>query len=244
MIICILGVFLGCTSSLFGQSAPSMAKTFYYKDGSVFRGRVLYDNYKSVLLKLATGDTIELAKDQIVLRQVKIKKDKFHFNKGVFVSANLGISVEPQVNLLIGYRLNEKYDLALGAGIHPLSRYTGGIYSLNTFYSLYAHGRKYFGREKSNRWYLFMNAGYSIGDNNDNGFFNDNIVKGGALFEPGLGIQFGSRKKIRYSLSLSQQFQYSSGEINATDFLFNTNVNVKHSSWNSRTVLKFGINFK
>lgn len=240
-IFILLTALLLC-STTYIEAQTKKSKTIYYDDGSVFVGNVISENDQQILLLATTGDTLHIDKNLIRGNRKKVRRPKFHYEKGPWAALNIGISPDFQSDLLVGYRLNAKYSFALGTGIRDIYSEANGIWNNSVFVPIYAYGRRYFGLEKNARPFVGLVAGYSFPVNS--GFsFNNHEFEGGATFEPGVGISFAARGKSRFVMSIGQNFQYSTGSNTETDILFNP-IEIEYKRWYSRTVFKIGVEFR
>lgn len=230
-----------------GQNALSEERIIYLNDGSVLIGTTLEEDLNRIVLVVSTGDTLHIDKSLIRTRLKKIKATKFHYTKGIFASIDLNLLAvynSNQIDLILGYRLNEKYALGIGVGAHTNSSNFNGIWPGNTFNPIYAYGRRYFALKMKNKPFIFMKAGYGFTRSPDFGWSNTQIKNDGGLYaQPGIGLNFASRNKFRIIMSLSQYFQYSSGEQHSFD-AFNNPVEVNYSGIHSEFTFKIGIEFR
>lgn len=241
-------IFLG-SNFLWAQETPINRHVISYDDGSLFIGNIVKSNQEETVVVVETGDSIHL--DNKRIRRLKVIKDnvvlkqrgKYFYKKGIFASFNMGSSFTEdgsgQIDLLIGYRLDERTAFGLGTGLHLNTKNTNSLWIQNDFTAVYAYGRRYFGGGNVAP-FIFGNFGYGFPIHGE--FFDNH--SGGVYAQPGVGLHFASRKKIRFITSLSGYIQHTKGSQNNRDFVFNTPIEVDYSIWYSRLMLKVGIEFK
>lgn len=239
--------FILCQLNLvLAQDDLSENRIIYLDDGSVLIGIVVEEELNQIVLVVITGDTLHI--DKSLTREMirKIKGPKFHYTYGLFASFDLDLlsgSDNHQVDLILGYRINEKYSVGIGVGSHTNNTYFNGLWTGNTFKPIYAYARRYIPLIMKNKPFIFMKAGYGFVRNSDFGWFNQFKYDGGAYAQPGIGLNFASRKKFRMIMSLSQYFQYSSGEQHSID-VFGNLVDFEYSGIRSQFTFKIGIEFR
>jgi len=236
LVLCALSAY---NTSLFSQENTTKV---FYQDGSIFIGRVISEDNDFMKLVIITGDTIALNKNLILQRPRKVKGPRFHYESGPFAAFNLGVASDAQLDLLLGYRVNNKYSVGIGTGLHPYYTTINGEFTDKLFIPIYGYGRKYLSDKGNIRPWLALSAGYSIGVE-DPWLFDDHDYNGGPMLEPAFGVTFNSRGKFRLTLSLAQNFQYSEGNFSRLDFIGNP-IEADYSVWHTRTVFKIGIEFR
>lgn len=249
MRITLIIISIICSFDLWAQLEMPIGTIVKYIDGSIFQGKVIKEDLSFITMKVTTGDTLQIRKifvkkrwetsEEVVLRD----RGKFHYKHGYFASFSLGQSLtrDPttQLNLLFGQRLNERYSVGVGTGLHFNSNVFNSVWRNNDFIPVYLYGRRYVNHTNSG---AFVSANIGYGFPNRNSFdFED--YGGGFYAEPGVGLHFASRSKIRYIISFSQYIQHTKGEDEFTDAFANP-FRLEYSTWFFRPVLKFGIEFK
>ncbi|MEM9886071.1 MAG: hypothetical protein AAF849_09275 [Bacteroidota bacterium] len=235
---------------IYGQDQTTDRTVVYYEDGSVFIGKLLREDDRFIHLILATSDTIAINKGFVKrsrhAQNVMIyQKGKFHFTKGIFATFSYGggFSFDHSTNetdLIVGTRLNSKYAVGAGIGIHSHSRTFGDFnWNIDNFIPLYLYGRYY---PWNSRVKLFADLKTGFGFSGDNTAFG-NEHTGGFMLEPGIGLNFAARRNFRFLLSLNQIIQNTSG----TDFSFDrfgNQVEIDYRIWYNRTVFKLMVEFR
>ncbi len=225
---------------------------FYYKDGSVFVGEIVEENFRNTRLLLVTGDTITL--DNYFVKRswrdlLSFPNGKFHFTKGFFISYWQGgaiaganqFSASTHTEMILGYRFNAQWALGGGLGIYSnevgLDPVTNGFRTQDaSCFNFYAYGR-YYPWEKKIRPF----AALKVGLGSPIGWANS--LESKVHIQPGIGLSFPSKRSARIVLSLNQYLQYFQGNQFNTD-IFNNPVSFDYNIWLNRTVLKFGVEFK
>ena len=254
-LVVFIGIVLSGANSLMAQNAPANRYIINYEDGSVFVGNVVKANLYQFVLLASTGDSVHIEKSRILKMRI-LKNDvlvksrgKFHYKKGIFASFDLGIlSNSGQFDLLAGYRKNEKYSYGLGVGIHINETNISGFFVRNDFMPIYVYGRRYIGKSNVGP-FVFSKLGYGIPY--QTAVFDDDH-SGGFFAQPGLGLHFASRSKFRFTMSLSQYIQYTTGNERFAGFffdnfgnqIFNDTIDFDYSIWYTRVFLKVGIEFR
>ena len=239
----------GSVCLLNGQvDAPKDRAIVYYRDGSVFIGRIVAEDVFALQLAISTGDTIrvELNEARKVLRSTRdilvASRGKFFYTKGMFTSFGLGggggDDTATLLDLMIGRRIDEKYSVAVGTGLHYYSFFFGNFWADTQFIPVYGYGRYYLGR-KNTRPFVFATAGYGFPSGT---LFFGNFA-GGFQGRLGVGINWASRKKLRWLLTLSQTVQNVRGSAANTD-PFNNLVLYNYDLWLNRVVVKLGLEFR
>lgn len=240
LIICIL--ILGLSEMTLAQSTTAKYKTYYYQDGSVFIGRPIGENDQQIELIISTGDTLHINKALLRHQQNKVKVPKSFYNKGFFGSFNIAFSSAGQFNFMGGYRINEKYSVGIGTGLHYYQLDQNGLFADNSFVPIYAYGRMYLTKSEKIKPFIGLAVGYSL-PLTERFNFNQHEFTGGLMFQPEIGLHFAGRRKSSFYISIGQSFQNTSGSFQQTDSFFNP-VFIDYKKWHSNTMLKFGIEFR
>jgi hypothetical protein len=243
-------IFLSVTISSMAQF--SNKAFFYYKDGSVFIGNIVEENFRTTRLLLVTGDTITL--DNYFVKRswrdlLSFPNGKFHFTRGFFFSYWQGGAIaganqsntSAQTEMILGYRLNSQW--AVGGGLGVYANQIGLNAVTNSFlivdascFNFYAYGR-YYPWEKKIRPFASLKLGAGSAIN-----FGTTLASQFHI-QPGIGLNFPARKGTRFVLSLSQYLQQVRGNQFSIDS-FSNPVLLDYNIWLNRTVLKFGVEFK
>jgi len=228
----------------------SKSAIVHYNDGSIFVGRIIREGTLDMDLLLTTNDTIHL--DKIFIHRIKRGDEnislyggtKFHYTKGMFYSLNFGgnltefVDQTSQLDFIAGYRFNKKLAAGLGLGVSYNSTDAFGTFIDTNSIPVFAYGR-YYPIDKRIKPFVAGKIGWAFPDRN--AFNGDH--EGGALFQPEIGVNFASRKRIRFLVSIGQQLQNIRGD-NLDFDGFGNPINSKFNLWFNRTVLKFGIEWK
>jgi len=252
----ILSLFVLCLS--IGQTLAQVKMPpetmIFYKDGSIFIGDIVEETTREITMVISTLDTVTLNKHFI--RRIKKapqniivhKNGKYHYTKGVFASFDMGYGLAEnytfQADLTMGLRLNEKYSVGVGMGLHEYDSFFGvdnflRSWTRNTFTPVYAYGRYYPWKA---RWRPFADVKLGYGVPLQSWWANGNR-QGGPLLQPGIGVHFSSRKNFRLKISLSQTIQRAVGTSFGQDS-FNNEVRYDYRLWHNRTMLKLGWEFR
>lgn len=227
----------------------SVVKTY---DGSVYQGKIISDDILQIRMVIATLDTITINKSSIKkIRSSKnaimVDRAKFHKKGGIFykVQSTFGVSSENnsnQTNLLsfiVGKRLTPKFHVGGGVGFaFSTVVLPGNFWTEHHFVNLFAYG-KYNLNQKKWRPYIDLSAGIGINAINDN-FWNP--YTNGLYIQPGIGFDIANRKKVKWTLKISQYIQKTSGSSTFTDN-FGGNIDYRYDHLYNRTTFTVGINF-
>lgn len=216
-----------------------------YGDGSFFIGEVVRWETDHLFLKLSTLDTIKL--NRSFIKNIKNpgefiwgEEGRYHFKKGFFVFASLGLSPSnnhtSQSDIRLGWRKNKKWSHGLGFGSARVDAQISGIYLNHRFTPVYAYSRYYLSNSGV-RPYVHTSVGYG---------FLENIpwqdTNGGLYFSPAFGIHLPSRGKVKWHFIISQYMQNTTG---GQEFFDNRGFPVvtRYDLWLNRTVIKIGLEF-
>lgn len=239
----------------FGQrkkTGKEMTKAIVqYNDGSVFIGKIVYEGTLSMKMVLSTQDTITLNK--VYIKRIRrtdknislYDSAKFHYTKGLFYSLQFGGGVVDegdssvgQLEAIIGYRFNKKIAAGLGFGTSYNSTFSFGTWLEAAAIPVFAYGR-YYPFDQKVKPFVAGKLGWAFPD--QNAFNGDH--NGGVLIQPEIGINFASRRRMRFLLSLGQQIQNIRGR--ELDFdPFGNRIESKFNLWYNRTVFKIGFEWK
>ena len=250
-------LFLGGSNFLFGQlrakkknNRENAQAIVQYNDGSVFIGRIVEEGPLTLKLVVSTNDTLNLNKAYIKRLKRSDKNislysgAKYHYTKGVFYSLNFGGKISDgddetiQIDLTVGYRFNKKLSAGVGFGASFNSVNFASTWIEAESLPVFAYAR-FYPLEKKVRPFVAGRLGWSFPNTEAFGGFHE----GGILIQPEVGINFASRKKIRFLITLSQQLQNIKGSNGFPDN-FGNPVTTDYNFWFNRTILKFGIEWK
>jgi hypothetical protein len=249
-ILPVLGLVLFLFSQILSAQELQYPKTIIrYYDGSLILGEIVGEDEAEIQIRNEHFPAqLLVSKDKIrkIYRTDEnvyiYKRGKFHHTRGKFSSFTIGFPIAPNpsfhIDLMVGRRLTDKYAVGFGTGIHMNDSYFRGLYAMNHFIPVYAHGRYYLGKGKA-RFYAFTKLGYGIAVRL--GFSDEH--SGGPMVQPGIGVVLASRKGKRYTFSLSNYIQHTKGNNTSFD-LFNNPVEFDYSLWYNRVIFNFGFEFK
>lgn len=223
---------------------PENKSIVSYKDGSIFRGTILYVNGANLKMIISTGDTINLQPNMIkkIFDQsdyLVTKKDKYHYRSGVFNYTSLTFGTynadySAQLQTILGYRYTDR--LSLGAGValegHDLSVSDGWFY--HRYLSSFGYGRYYLNNKN---WRLYTDAKMGYAFALEPNFFQRNTSKDGFIFQPGLGIHMASRNKFKMHLGMSYVFLRTAG----TGGDWSGDIQYDYKVWINRLVFSLGL---
>ncbi len=255
-ILLLLCFSIFCSAYSFGQifrkNKVTMSKSaiVHYNDGSIFVGRIIREGTLDMDLLLTTNDTIHL--DKTFIHRIKRGDEnislyggtRFHYTKGVFYSLHLGGNFNTwdaqtnQFELIAGYRFSKNLAAGIGVGASYNATEAFGTFIDTNSIPLFAYGR-YYPIDKRIKPFVAGKLGWAFPDNN--AFGGDH--SGGLLFQPEIGVNFASRKRIRFLVSIGQQLQNIKGD-NLNFDGFGNPISSKFNIWFNRTVLKVGIDWK
>ena len=200
---------------------------------------------------LSTNDTITLNK--VYIKRIRrtdknislFNSAKFHYTKGFFYSLQFGGGFTDegnngtsQADVIIGYRFNKKIAAGIGFGSSYNSTFSFGTWLETNSIPVFAYGR-YYPFDKKVRPFIASKIGWALPD--QNAFGGDH--QGGILFQPEIGVNFASRRRMRFLITLGQQLQNIRGE-NLDFDPFGNRIESKYNLWFNRTVLKIGFEWK
>lgn len=233
------------------SSTTSTRAIVQYNDGSVFIGDIVFEGALSMKMVLTTNDTVNLNKAYMG----RIKRGdknislfdgaKFHYTKGFFYSFRFGgmnsdgfENETSEFSFIGGYRFNKMLAAGLGiGGSYNSTRSFGTLIDASTI-PVFAYAR-FYPLDKKIKPFI----GSSLGWGFQNAEASGAVHTGGLYFQPEIGVNFSSRRRLRFTLSIGQQIQHVKGSSQNTDPLNNpviSNFNI----WFNRTILKFGLEWK
>lgn len=251
----LLTLFCLSTCLCFGQRRGSKKETtraiVQYEDGSVFIGQIIEEGLLELKMVLTTQDTITLNK--VYIKRIR-RTDKnislhggakFHYTKGLFYSLQFGGAFVDegdnetgQIEAIVGYRINKKVAAGIGFGNSYNSTFAFGTWIDANAIPVFAYGR-YYPLDKKIKPFVAGKIGWAFPDQNT--FSGDH--QGGLLFQPEIGVNFASRRRMRFLITVGQQVQNIRGE-NLDFDAFGNRIESKYSLWFNRTVLKIGFEWK
>ena len=234
------------------NSVESKKAIVQYNDGSVFVGDIVFEGTLNLKMILATNDTVSLNK--VNIKRIKrgdknislFKGAKFHYTKGFFMALQFGgmnsgdfDNETIELTLIGGYRLNKKLAVGLGIGVANNSTFSFGTWISATTTPIFAYAR-FYPFDKKVKPFIASSIGWGFPDRDPWAFFNHS---GGLYFQPEIGVNFASRRRMRIKLSIGQQIQHIRGTDINFDQFFNQ-VTTKIDLWFNRTIFKIGLDWK
>jgi hypothetical protein len=189
-----------------------------YKDGSIFRGRIIDSNGGYLTMLITTGDTISLQIDQITKffdpsDYLLTRKGKYHLKSGFFnyTSVSTGFNnsgISQQLQTMLGYRISERKVIGLGLSLEGHDVDIADNFFYHRFVTPYAYGRHYFNNAHW-RFYADAKMGYAVDIEPNWRVGLDG--KDGFIFQPGIGFKIASRNRAKILLSMSYAFLRTEG---------------------------------
>lgn len=225
-------------------SDPKNESIVSYKDGSIFRGTILYSSDANLKMIISTGDTINLKTEMIkkIFDQsdyIVTKKDKYHYRSGIFnyTSLNIGSSnfdTSGQLQTVLGYRYTDQISLGVGLSLEGYDLSFDDNWFYHRYLSSFGYGRYYLNNKN---WRLYTDAkmGYAFALQPD--FFQRNTSKDGFIFQPGLGVHMASRNKFKMHFGISYVFLRTRG----TGADWTGDIQYDYKVWINRMVFKIGL---
>ena len=239
---------LGVVCLVFTMAAqgfdPPKNAVVNYKDGSVFKGTLIYSKDGSFRMVVATGDTIKLNITMIkkILDRddyIVTKKDKFHKRKGFFNYTSLtfgshNFDYSAQLQTVLGYRYTDRLSLGVGVALEGHDISVADNFFYHRYLSTFGYGRYYLNNKN---WRLYTDAkmGYAFNMEPDI-FFNNATSEDGFLFQPGLGIHIASRNNFKMHFGMSYVFIRTSGS--GADW--SGDIQYDYDVWINRLVFNLG----
>ena len=230
---------------------PSEETVVYYKDGSIFKGKVIDEDPLHYVMVLSTLDTININKALIgrfsdARRMSLFRRGKFHYKDGVYVymTGMLGGGANDTftgiTDLTLGYRTNPNQSIGIGAGLAVSDIILASTWMTHEFTTVFLYGRQYLGKSKT-RFYFDSRLGYGFARMAQDGFSDEH--NGGFHFQPGVGLHFASKSGLKRHIGLASFVQRTSGQ-DATTGPFNQPIETDFKLWYSRTVFKIGMEIR
>lgn len=224
------------------------ASIVYLNDGSVYVGEIIKEDIFEIVMKTKALDTITLNK-AFIKRTARGKKiiavgdGKFHKNKAFLAGVEFTLhanaeSSYSQLSSYFGKRIGSKFILGAGVGLTvATANDVPGLWTENEFFQAFSYGRYYFNHKKI-RLFSDMKLGWGFALDDA---WRGNMSEGGFYAAPGIGIEFANRKKIKWSIKLSQNIQQSSTQEQWGNDDLPIQINIDQLY--NRTALSVGINF-
>lgn len=223
---------------------PASKSIVSYKDGSIFRGTILYTNGDNLKMIISTGDTINLKAELIkkIFDQsdyIVTKKDKYHYRSGIFNYTSLTFGSHnrdhsSQLQTVFGYRYTERLSLGVGAALEGHDLSVGNDWFYHRYVSSFGYGRYYLNNKN---WRLYTDAKMGYAFALESNFFQRNTHQDGFIFQPGLGIHMASRNKFKMHFGMSYVFLRTKG-IGAD---WSGDIQYDYKVWINRLVFKIGL---
>lgn len=239
-------LFLFIFSFANAQKAPATIK---YQDGSTFIGEVIGETETEITMVLSTGDTLRINKDYIDKRReipndaLLYKKNKFHYTDSWFwnISMGAGLSEFPtsQIDAVFGKRINKNWSVGAGLGFHSYQPgFTWDI--VDHFLTPHIYGRRYL-TDSRVRFFVDARIGYGMEARANNWAWNwgvtERVQSDGLSAGVGTGINFASKKNVRFLLGIFQNIQHVKGSYTQTRF-DNLPSDINYNLWYNRPVLR------
>ncbi len=241
-VMVIFTIMIVCTSI-----SAQRVSTVHNDDGQKFRGEIIGQDTRSVILRTLEMDTIYLSKANIRY----IKKSKKHINlyrkhqkKGVFYHFDILSNVTEfsgtsSLSFTTGLRLRDR--LLLGVGIAQTIDVFDFGPTQNAHVMLQPYGfSRYHLNQKSNRLFVEGKLGWGFAAPTE----GRDIRQGGIFVQPSFGIEIATKKKLSWTIKLSHYIQHTSGVDHFTvGFDRNLPASIRYKSLLRRTGLSIGISF-
>lgn len=232
------------------STSTSTRAIVQYNDGSVFIGNIIFEGTLDMKMVISTNDTVHLNKAYI--KRIKrgdknislFSGAKFHYTEGFFASLQFGSNTSDfdnqtnEITVIGGYRFNKKLAAGVGFGAGYNTTFSFGTWIDASTIPVFAYAR-YYPIDKRVKPYIAGSLGYGFRDRNAFGANHS----GGLYFEPEIGVNFSSRRRIRFTLSIGQQVQHIKGS-NLNFDQFGNTITSNFNLWFNRTVLKIGLDWK
>jgi len=240
-------LFFLFTCFVMGQNISTKSIVYLY-DGSIYIGQIIKEDAFEVTLRTASIDTITISK-VFVKKTVAGKniihkeKGKFHKIDGNYFTAELTVNAYAdnhyaQTSIAFGKRMTAKLQVGIGVGLTNASAIVkGGSWEDHDFFQVFGVGKYYLNKNKS-RLFTDLKAGWGFSLVDD---WARNTQSGGLYLNPGIGFEFANRKKMKWSIKLSQSIQ----NVRARKDIggFDDSILLTYNHWYNRTALSVGINF-
>lgn len=218
----LLIIFSFVSQQLVAQETPAFERpdVVYLKDGSIFRGKIVYYEIGKILkFKLSPDQEVVFDANQVkkiiqestekkLIKNAQKKQAYAFKEKGLYYAARIGYIGGNNVfgNYTDGFNVHVK-------GGHQFSRWLGvGIGTGVDFYNVnlgsvvpvYGEVRGYFKKANVSPFYTLA-TGVGIPIKNEDSFFGESEM--GLYLAPNLGIRFGGSAESNLTISLGLQWQ-------------------------------------
>lgn len=240
-------VFQCCVSAIAQTDSDWAIAT--YRNGSIYLGQKLSEKDGLMKLRIPTGDTISVnrftgAKIYDSNNAVVFSDGKYFLTDGYFWSTNFGFSINrgetAHLDILFGQRVNPKLDIAIGLGSEFNESSVGGFSFDTQVVTLFGYGR-YFITSLKPRLFAFGKLGYGFAAEETQANIPREHV-GGINAKYGVGVQFASRNKSKFQITLGHYFQKTSGQEFFLDLIGNE-IETEFDILIKRLVVSFGWDF-
>jgi len=228
-------------------SVAQQTSTVHYDDGQKFIGEIIGQDKSHVIIRTTRLDTIYLKKAEI--SKIKNSKDHIklyrrHQSSGIFYDLDLLCSATAQgetaaISMTVGSRLSSAVSVGGGVG------HTANVISSRSFGAnhgmaqLYGFSRYHF-NQNAIRPFVELKLGWGIATPTE----APDTHHGGAFGQPSFGVEIATRKRLSWTVKLSQYIQRVNGvNFFNTGFDRNFPASVSYRSLLNRTALSFGISF-
>lgn len=236
----------------FGQDGK-MVESVAHRDGSLFKGFTVGEGDDFINFKLAsTGDTLYIQK--LFIKDWKSEENHFlfkgnrsHKKDGNFNSFRFNFGADEfdataQFEFIRGKLITPRLGIGLGVGYNA-STANSVTWDILQFGEVFAYSRYYL---NDNRRRLFLDA--KLGASLPLASSPWLSYTAGPMMQLGIGFEFASNKKTKWSVRLSQFMQYSEirpsvDNFNFQNFGFSEIISVVDKRLMNRTMLGIGINF-
>ena len=239
------------TNYSFGQDTK--VESIAHRDGSIFKGFTVGEGDDYINFKLiSTGDTLHIQK--LFIKDWKSEENHFLFNgnryhkkDGNFNSLRFNFGADEldataQFEFIRGKLITPRLGIGLGIGFNA-STANNVTWDVLQFGEVFAYGKYYF---NDNRRRLFLDAKLGVSlPLASNPWLS---YTAGPMMQLGIGFEFASTRRTRWSVRLSQFMQYSEirptvDNFNFREFGFNEVISVVDKRLMNRTMLGIGMNF-
>ncbi|MEM6644327.1 MAG: hypothetical protein AAF616_15215 [Bacteroidota bacterium] len=234
-----------CLNSIHAQRHVKEADLLYMDDGSLYVGTILNRSVEKNFL-LNTGDTInvdpfEIHKRRRLVNVTMHRRGKFHFRRGQFVyiysgGGGDGTSGTSMIAGVLGNRFSKRLSAGLGVSLDYYTETVAGFWVEHAFTTPFGYGRLYLTDTKT-RLYFDARLGYAL---QRSSFFTEDHSNG-VNIQPGLGIHFASRNKVKFHLNMAGNWQYVTANSVDPGFFGSGPVELDYSIWQSQVIFTFGI---
>lgn len=228
-----------------------------YRDGSIYIGQKISEADDVIKMRIITGDTINI--DQRRPRKIIDSNTALVFPNGKFLTTKgwfwsfgfqfnlLGVltttdqPIASQAELLLGKRFNKNLNIAIGMGSEFNEARVSGFNYETQFVSFFGYGRYYLTKTQK-RLFGYSRLGYGFpGEPSTEGIPNNH--NGGPQAFYGLGLDFASKRKMRFQLTIGHYIQKADGKGFFLDNLGNE-IETDYDIVINRLLFKLGVEFR